>query len=73
VKRYEAAGWWKPETLGDLLAAGLAAAPDAAFGCVLRAGRDPRGAASAGPGGRPAGVVSWKDCRSPEELVCPKS
>jgi len=27
VKRYEAAGWWKPETLGDLLAAGLAAAP----------------------------------------------
>jgi acyl-CoA synthetase (AMP-forming)/AMP-acid ligase II len=31
AKRYEAAGWWKPETLGDLLAAGLAAAPDAEF------------------------------------------
>ncbi|MBL7492270.1 AMP-binding protein [Frankia sp. AgB1.9] len=31
AKRYEAAGWWKPETLGDLLATGLAAAPDAQF------------------------------------------
>lgn len=31
AKRYEAAGWWKPETLGELLATGLAAAPDAQF------------------------------------------
>ncbi|MDT3443330.1 MULTISPECIES: AMP-binding protein [unclassified Pseudofrankia] len=31
VKRYEAEGWWTRETLGDLLAAGLAAAPDAQF------------------------------------------
>src|SRR5262245_41406234 len=31
AKRYEAEGWWTRETLGDLLAAGLAAAPDAQF------------------------------------------
>jgi acyl-CoA synthetase (AMP-forming)/AMP-acid ligase II len=31
VKRYEAEGWWTQETLGDLLARGLAGAPDAAF------------------------------------------
>ncbi|MBL7501249.1 AMP-binding protein [Frankia sp. CNm7] len=31
VKRYEAEGWWTRETLGDLLAAGLADAPDAQF------------------------------------------
>lgn len=29
--RYEAEGWWTRETLGDLVAAGLAAAPDAGF------------------------------------------
>jgi acyl-CoA synthetase (AMP-forming)/AMP-acid ligase II len=29
VKRYEAAGWWNGDTLGTLLATGLAAAPDA--------------------------------------------
>ena len=27
VKRYEREGWWTPDTLGDLLARGLAAAP----------------------------------------------
>ncbi|EFC83987.1 AMP-binding protein [Parafrankia sp. EUN1f] len=31
VKRYESEGWWTPETLGDILATGLAAAPDAQF------------------------------------------
>ena len=31
VKRYEAEGWWTRETLGDILAKGLAAAPDAEF------------------------------------------
>ncbi|MFC5753168.1 AMP-binding protein [Actinomadura rugatobispora] len=31
VKRYEAEGWWTGDTLGDLLARGLAAAPDAEF------------------------------------------
>ncbi|WP_018637470.1 AMP-binding protein [Parafrankia elaeagni] len=31
VKRYESEGWWTQETLGDILAAGLAAAPDAQF------------------------------------------
>ncbi|OAA29642.1 acyl-CoA synthetase (AMP-forming)/AMP-acid ligase II [Frankia sp. EI5c] len=31
VKRYESEGWWTRETLGDILAAGLAAAPDAEF------------------------------------------
>ena len=29
--RYEAEGWWTEDTLGDLLARGLAAAPDAEF------------------------------------------
>ncbi|WP_030620647.1 AMP-binding protein [Streptomyces fulvoviolaceus] len=31
VKRYEAEGWWTRDTLGDLLARGLAAAPDTEF------------------------------------------
>lgn len=31
VKRYEAEGWWTQDTLGDLLARGLAAAPDTVF------------------------------------------
>jgi len=31
AKRYEAAGWWTADTLGDLLARGLAGAPDAEF------------------------------------------
>ncbi|KAB2383487.1 AMP-binding protein [Actinomadura montaniterrae] len=31
VKRYEAEGWWTRETLGEMLARGLAAAPDAVF------------------------------------------
>ncbi|KAA9156185.1 cyclohexanecarboxylate-CoA ligase [Amycolatopsis acidicola] len=31
AERYEAEGWWTADTLGDLLARGLAAAPDAAF------------------------------------------
>jgi acyl-CoA synthetase len=31
VNRYEAEGWWTRDTLGDLLAGGLAAAPDADF------------------------------------------
>ncbi|WP_405813226.1 AMP-binding protein [Streptomyces sp. NBC_01390] len=31
AKRYEAEGWWTRDTLGDLLAHGLAAAPDTEF------------------------------------------
>jgi acyl-CoA synthetase len=31
VTRYEEAGWWTPETLGQVLADGLASAPDAEF------------------------------------------
>jgi acyl-CoA synthetase (AMP-forming)/AMP-acid ligase II len=31
AQRYVAEGWWKPESLGDLLAAGIASAPDADF------------------------------------------
>jgi acyl-CoA synthetase len=31
TKRYEAEGWWRPETLGDLIADGLAANPDTGF------------------------------------------
>lgn len=31
IKRYEAEGWWTRETIGDLLAYGLDAAPDAEF------------------------------------------
>jgi acyl-CoA synthetase (AMP-forming)/AMP-acid ligase II len=31
AKRYEAEGWWTRDTLGDLLARGLAAAPDTEF------------------------------------------
>ncbi|OBK70275.1 AMP-binding protein [Mycobacterium sp. 1274761.0] len=31
TKRYEDEGWWRPETLGDLIAGGLAANPDAGF------------------------------------------
>ncbi|MDX2541576.1 AMP-binding protein [Streptomyces sp. WI04-05B] len=31
AKRYEAAGWWTRDTLGDLLAHGLSAAPDTEF------------------------------------------
>ncbi len=31
VKRYEEEGWWTQETLGDLLARGLAGHPDAGF------------------------------------------
>ncbi|GAB2960739.1 AMP-binding protein [Streptomyces pseudoechinosporeus] len=31
VKHYEAEGWWTRDTLGDLLARGLAAAPDTEF------------------------------------------
>jgi acyl-CoA synthetase (AMP-forming)/AMP-acid ligase II len=30
-KRYEEEGWWRPETLGDLIAEGLAANPDTGF------------------------------------------
>ncbi|MQY18860.1 AMP-binding protein [Nocardia macrotermitis] len=30
-RSYERAGWWRPETLGDLLGRGLAAAPEAEF------------------------------------------
>jgi acyl-CoA synthetase (AMP-forming)/AMP-acid ligase II len=37
VRRYEAAGWWTDETLGDLLARGLAAAPDTPFRVHSRA------------------------------------
>ena len=38
IKRYEEAGWWTPDTLGDLVARGLAASPDAGF-CVHSAVR----------------------------------
>lgn len=31
VERYEAEGWWTPETLGDMVAGGLAASPDTGF------------------------------------------
>jgi acyl-CoA synthetase len=31
AKRYEAAGWWTRDSIGDMLARGLAAAPDAVF------------------------------------------
>lgn len=31
VKRYESEGWWTPDTIGDLLTRGLAAAPDTPF------------------------------------------
>src|SRR5258708_30284063 len=31
VKRYEAEGWWTRDTMGDLLARGLEAAPGAGF------------------------------------------
>jgi acyl-CoA synthetase len=31
TERYEAAGWWTRETMGDMLAEGLAAAPDQTF------------------------------------------
>ena len=31
IKRYEDEGWWKPETLGDLVAEGLQANPDTGF------------------------------------------
>ena len=31
IKRYEHEGWWKPETLGDLVADGLQANPDTGF------------------------------------------
>lgn len=41
-ERYLTRGWWTPDTLGDLLAAGLAAAPDAEF-CVHSAVRPYRG------------------------------
>lgn len=33
TKRYVAEGWWRPETLGQMLADGLATSPDAGF-CV---------------------------------------
>jgi acyl-CoA synthetase len=33
TKRYEDEGWWRPETLGDLVADGLSANPDTGF-CV---------------------------------------
>lgn len=38
VKRYEDEGWWTSETMGTILAGGLAAAPDAEF-CVHSAVR----------------------------------
>ena len=38
TKRYEDEGWWRPETLGDLVADGLAANPDTGF-CVHSAVR----------------------------------
>jgi acyl-CoA synthetase (AMP-forming)/AMP-acid ligase II len=38
VKRYEAAGWWTPDTLGDLVASGLGRSPDSGF-CVHSAVR----------------------------------
>jgi acyl-CoA synthetase len=31
VRRYEEEGWWTRDTMGDLLARGLAAAPEAEF------------------------------------------
>jgi acyl-CoA synthetase len=31
IKRYEDEGWWRPETLGDLIADGLSAHPDTGF------------------------------------------
>jgi acyl-CoA synthetase (AMP-forming)/AMP-acid ligase II len=31
IERYEAQGWWTPETLGKILADGLAASPDTGF------------------------------------------
>src|SRR5258708_23829832 len=31
VKRYEAAGWWTQDTMGELIARGLAAAPETEF------------------------------------------
>ncbi|MGZ6778439.1 MAG: AMP-binding protein [Mycobacterium sp.] len=31
IKRYEDEGWWRPETLGDLIADGLKANPDTGF------------------------------------------
>ena len=31
AKRYEAEGWWTQDTIGDLLARGLTAAPEAEF------------------------------------------
>ena len=31
AERYREQGWWTPDTLGDLLARGLAAAPDSEF------------------------------------------
>ena len=31
AKRYEAEGWWTQDTIGDLLARGLAAAPETEF------------------------------------------
>ena len=31
TKRYVDEGWWRPETLGDLIAEGLAANPDTGF------------------------------------------
>ena len=42
TKRYEAEGWWTRETLGELLARGLGAHPEAAF-CVHSAVRPYRG------------------------------
>ena len=38
TKRYEDEGWWRPETLGDLVAGGLAANPGTGF-CVHSAVR----------------------------------
>lgn len=38
TKRYVEEGWWRPETLGQMLADGLAASPDAGF-CVHSATR----------------------------------
>jgi acyl-CoA synthetase len=31
ARRYQAAGWWTSDTLGDMLARGMAAAPDQEF------------------------------------------
>jgi non-ribosomal peptide synthetase component E (peptide arylation enzyme) len=38
VSRYQAKGWWTQETLGDLIANGLAASPNVGF-CVHSAVR----------------------------------